>query len=474
MVDFSNPNLCGASPEINDVFAKLEKAADEIEAKIDEAASTAAAAFQTAQDEINNAVNKLQTIEIPELPKLNLQAEITNLTTLTEGSPEYVSALAKITQEFDSTLTKAGFELGTLIKNATSTALSGGNLCAVVPNFEKESGSTEDATQKAEEVKQAAVAAVTEVVSKVNQNEDVKQKVEEIANKVKNFAVGTSANPPTEDTPKFKFALPSAFKTIQVSATPQQLPQPSNIEESKSKSAPKVVPPKIKNSLDRKNVIKKEDGDGFATRKAKKLLRFSFAGKETPKGLKTTKIDVVDGNYQFKLKHKPTRIYKIFAHIENVPKKLIQDGVTKRSLGDSDEAKRLRGLGLQHPSTEENLQFVYDSWYGRHLSLIYATGTDGRTYMSDKMNMSLFGDVLVLGTTLSVVDHPANIDSGGYFQYEDPDNFAVDRYEATLNGKEIRTGRKKRSDKFGNRVFGNLSFIIRYYYLERYDPNYQA
>ena len=123
MVDFSNPNLCGASPEMNDVFAKLEKAADEIEAKIDEAASTAAAAFQTAQDEINNAVNKLQTIEIPELPKLNLQAEITNLTTLTEGSPEYVSALAKITQEFDSTLTKAGFELGTLIKNATSRTL---------------------------------------------------------------------------------------------------------------------------------------------------------------------------------------------------------------------------------------------------------------------------------------------------------------------------------------------------------------
>jgi len=30
MVDFSNAKLCGASPEMNDVFAKLEAAADEI------------------------------------------------------------------------------------------------------------------------------------------------------------------------------------------------------------------------------------------------------------------------------------------------------------------------------------------------------------------------------------------------------------------------------------------------------------
>ena len=115
MVDFSNPNLCGASPQMNDVFAKLEAAADEIESKIDEAASTAASAFQAAQDEINNAVNQLQTIEIPELPKLNLQAEIQDLLTLTEGTPQFAAVLANITTEFESTLTKAGFELGTLI-----------------------------------------------------------------------------------------------------------------------------------------------------------------------------------------------------------------------------------------------------------------------------------------------------------------------------------------------------------------------
>ena len=65
----------------------------EIESKIDEAASTAASAFQAAQDEINNAVNQLQTIEIPELPKLNLQAEIQDLLTLTEGTPSLLLRL---------------------------------------------------------------------------------------------------------------------------------------------------------------------------------------------------------------------------------------------------------------------------------------------------------------------------------------------------------------------------------------------
>ena len=136
--------------------------------------------FQLKQDEINNAVNQLQTIEIPEAPKLNLQAEIKDLLTLTEGTPQFTAALANITTEFESTLTKAGFELGTLIKNATSTAASGGNICGVIPNFEKEAGSLEDATQKAEEVLQAAVAPLTEVLSKIFQNADITTQTEEI------------------------------------------------------------------------------------------------------------------------------------------------------------------------------------------------------------------------------------------------------------------------------------------------------
>ena len=43
----------------------------------------------------------MQSIEIPELPKLNLQAEIKGLSELTPGTPAYLSSLAKIEEEFD-------------------------------------------------------------------------------------------------------------------------------------------------------------------------------------------------------------------------------------------------------------------------------------------------------------------------------------------------------------------------------------
>tara|TARA_R110000744_G_scaffold28330_1_gene68435 strand:- start:1058 stop:1369 length:312 start_codon:yes stop_codon:yes gene_type:complete len=76
MVDFANGNLCGASPELNSVLSKLDEAKAEITSKIDEAASTASAAFKKAEDELAGLKDKLQTIELPTLPKLNLQAEI--------------------------------------------------------------------------------------------------------------------------------------------------------------------------------------------------------------------------------------------------------------------------------------------------------------------------------------------------------------------------------------------------------------
>ena len=62
MVDFSNGNLCGASIELNNVLSKLVDAKTEIESKMDDPASTAAAAFQASQNEINALISKLQTV----------------------------------------------------------------------------------------------------------------------------------------------------------------------------------------------------------------------------------------------------------------------------------------------------------------------------------------------------------------------------------------------------------------------------
>ena len=100
MVDFSNPNICGASPELNSVLEKLNTEKLDVKNKLDEAASTAAAAFSEVKNELAGLKDKLQTIEIPTLPKLNLQAEIKSLTLQIPGTPSFISSLAKIEKEF--------------------------------------------------------------------------------------------------------------------------------------------------------------------------------------------------------------------------------------------------------------------------------------------------------------------------------------------------------------------------------------
>jgi hypothetical protein len=215
MVDFKIPDLCGASPELNDVLSKLADAKADAKAKLDEAASTAAAAFGEAQNELAGLKDKLQSIEIPTLPKLNLQAEIAGLASQIPGTPSFLSALAKIKTEFGDDIKSAGLELDSLVSSATSAISGGGDICALVPNLEKDAGSTEPAVQKPIAPKQAAVPAVTEASSVVKQNPDVETKVVEIKTKTESYVV--TKTPPTEDTGSYVVATET--KKISVKQT---------------------------------------------------------------------------------------------------------------------------------------------------------------------------------------------------------------------------------------------------------------
>ena len=92
MVDFSNPNLCNRKSSDERCVCETRRTSDEIESKIDEQ-STAASAFQSAQDEINNAVNQLQTIGDTRTTKTESSIEIQDLLTLTEGTPSLLLRL---------------------------------------------------------------------------------------------------------------------------------------------------------------------------------------------------------------------------------------------------------------------------------------------------------------------------------------------------------------------------------------------
>ena len=211
---FTNPNLLGASPELNSVLSNLSSSAAEIESMLDASASTAAAAFGTTQNELSGLLSKLQTVEIPTHPKLNLQAEITNFASLVPGSLSAIQALAKIKTEFGGDLTIRGLELDSLVKDASAAILGGSSIGSLVPNLEKTAGSIEAAKENPAAVKQAVDLAVTETSSTVWQNPDVAARVEENEKKTAEYVVTNTAL--TEDTGAFNVAEESEAVTISV------------------------------------------------------------------------------------------------------------------------------------------------------------------------------------------------------------------------------------------------------------------
>ena len=179
MFDYTNSNLCGASPELNDVLSKLDSAKADIKSKLDATASSAAAAFSEAQNELAGLKGKLQSIEIPALPKLNLQAELASLASLIPGTPSFISALAKIKLEFEDDIKAAGLELNDLVSSAISAITDGGNLCEIVPNLQKEAGSDVPAVEEPAAGLLAGAKATTEPKSVSNQNANAAARVAE-------------------------------------------------------------------------------------------------------------------------------------------------------------------------------------------------------------------------------------------------------------------------------------------------------
>jgi|MDTC01.2.fsa_nt_gb hypothetical protein len=441
MVDFSNPNICGASPELNSVLEKLNTEKLDVKNKLDEAASTAAAAFKEAKDELAGLKDKLQTIEIPTLPKLNLQAEIKSLTSQIPGTPSFISSLAKIEQEFGDDLKSSGLSLDTLVSDATKAIAGGGDPCALVPNLEKQAGSTEPSVQKPAPVKQAAKPAEPETASKAKQNLNVEVKMAKLANKASSFFTGSV--PPTSDTSAFKFPSPNIIKNISVGGAPM----------------PAVVAPT--NSSERTNYVPKEKA-GIAYKKAKKLRGFAIDPTIPRSNGKFFEKLVLaeDGYYEATLGHKPTKIklISIFPG-ENFTRELI----------DSSMAKR---IGLTEPSSIANKQFYYRGYHGRHQAVLYVNGSKG--VIAPRTNIAVFGNVVRFFSPIKLSTHPGDIDSGGYvFEEDNPETFALRPSSGDPMNPRITSGPNRYSDVKGNKKYKGGSCLIAYEYLENYDPDYQ-
>ena len=111
--------------------------------------------------DLDSMLSKLRDLvpEMPTIPAVSLQTEISDLLSMQVGSPDYISKLASIQTKFGDALTKAGKDLSSLVSGLTSA-----DICKDNPNMELPNGSTE-VVEKAMGTLQAQTASLQEELS---------------------------------------------------------------------------------------------------------------------------------------------------------------------------------------------------------------------------------------------------------------------------------------------------------------------
>ena len=169
MPDITTPNLAGASEAFNDLVKKIDIVKDDVLAGLEVDASTLAS---TLSADLTSLTTELRDFmpELPALPDINLQSQLSSLSGLDVGSSQYNTLLGSITDNFGTALTSAGSSLDSLVSDAASAVADGNTLSGVVPNMELPALGG-DVKLLADAIKQATEDAETEIVSSFTSNE---------------------------------------------------------------------------------------------------------------------------------------------------------------------------------------------------------------------------------------------------------------------------------------------------------------
>ena len=135
MVDFTTPNLCGASEQFNKLAGQFASIKDslqgQLEGEIDALKSELTSSLSVLEADIKGLIP-----ELPDIPDVSLISQIQNLVALPTGSLASLSALANISSQFGGALSQAGFSLDSLVSDATAAFSGGIDLCGGgLPNF---------------------------------------------------------------------------------------------------------------------------------------------------------------------------------------------------------------------------------------------------------------------------------------------------------------------------------------------------
>jgi len=322
--------------------------------------------------------------------------------------------------EFKDDIEAKGLTLETLV--SLSSAASDA-ICKVVPNLEKEAGSTEPAVEKAAAVLQAKAAGVAETISVVVQNEEVEKDIVEIEQKTVDFDV--SPTPPEEDTGAFKVTKVTKEVSVQGGASTTKAAEPTKGN----------------------NVV---SGGGFIhkTKHAREYVKFA--------DIKTSDGFLLEFA---KLQHSPTSVKEIYIY----PQFAIRDFLitpTNSSIAAGNPVL----AGQMKEWFQSGRPPYYESEYGPHMVLVSGDSV-GFAKPEIKNGAIIFDSAIKLEG-----DHPGNVTSVKSLgrRRGDKGNVWVEKtkFSARINNMNIFY-----EDANLNKRFGGYAAYISYSYLDNYDAD---
>ena len=161
MADFTTANLPGANEAFNTARDKFSTIKDTLKSRMEIDASTLTS---TLKSDLLDFGDKLKTMipELPDLPDVNLQAELASLQELTGKARS--DALSSLESKFGSGLSTQGVELDDLVNKANDAFASREKISGAIPNFTIPAAGG-DIIEKANEVLQADKDGLEELLS---------------------------------------------------------------------------------------------------------------------------------------------------------------------------------------------------------------------------------------------------------------------------------------------------------------------
>ena len=169
MANITTPNLAGANEAFNDLVKKINNVKDDVLSGLEVDASSLAS---TLSADLTSLTTELRDFmpELPALPDINLQSQLSSLSGLDVGSSQYNTLLSSITDSFGTAVTASGSSLDSFVSDAASAVADGDTLSGVIPNMQLPALGG-DVNLLADAVKQATEDAETETISSFTSND---------------------------------------------------------------------------------------------------------------------------------------------------------------------------------------------------------------------------------------------------------------------------------------------------------------